>query len=48
MNPRQIPIVNSVYRPTDKEIKNAKDVIAKQSAKSKQKVRCYCIKWKND
>ncbi|CAM3430505.1 HpcH/HpaI aldolase/citrate lyase family protein [Erysipelothrix sp. HDW6B] len=28
INPRQIPIVNSVYRPTDKEIKNAKDVIA--------------------
>ncbi|QIK69597.1 HpcH/HpaI aldolase/citrate lyase family protein [Erysipelothrix sp. HDW6C] len=28
INPRQIPIVNKVFRPSDKEIKNAMDVIA--------------------
>lgn len=28
INPRQIPIVNKVYRPTDKEINNALNVIA--------------------
>ncbi|CAM4170750.1 HpcH/HpaI aldolase/citrate lyase family protein [Erysipelothrix inopinata] len=27
INPRQIPVVNSVFRPTDKEIRNALDVI---------------------
>lgn len=27
INPRQIPIVNSIYAPTDKEIQNAKEVI---------------------
>lgn len=27
INPRQIPIVNAVFTPTEKEIKNAKDVI---------------------
>lgn len=36
INPRQIPIVNKVYRPTDKEIANALDVIAAiQEAESK-------------
>ena len=28
INPRQIPVVNKVYRPTDKEIDNARNVIA--------------------
>jgi citrate lyase subunit beta/citryl-CoA lyase len=27
INPRQIPLVNEIYRPTDKEIQNAKEVI---------------------
>lgn len=36
INPRQIPIVNSVYQPTEKEIKNAKDVVyAIEEAKKK-------------
>lgn len=36
INPRQIPIVNSVYQPTEKEIKHAKDVVyAIEEAKKK-------------
>lgn len=36
INPRQIPIVNSVFTPTEKEINNAKDVIyAIEEAESK-------------
>ena len=27
INPRQIPLVNAIYTPTDKEIQNAKEVI---------------------
>ena len=27
INPRQIPVVNKVYAPTEKEIQNAKEVI---------------------
>lgn len=27
INPRQIPLVNAIYKPTDKEIQNAKEVI---------------------
>lgn len=36
INPRQIPIVNSIYAPTEAEIKNAKEVIwAIEEAESK-------------
>ncbi len=27
INPRQIPLVNTIYAPTEKEIQNAKEVI---------------------
>ena len=47
INPRQIPVVNKVYAPTEKEIQSAKEVIW-NSLKLKQKVQALSqltVKW---
>ena len=40
INPRQIPVANKAYEPTEKEIQNAKEVIW-EFVKLKQRFRCY-------
>ena len=47
INPRQIPVVNKVYAPTEKEIQNAKEVIwgIREAEAKDQVLSQLTVKW---
>ena len=47
INPRQIPLVNAIYTPTDKEIQNAKESYLGNSRGRSERLWSYFSQWEN-